>query len=209
MKFDWQRFCTEHQIHFVTSGPNTGRGRISVKCPWCGESDPSEHMGLSVAIENPVWGCLRNPEHRGANPRRLVQRLLRCSFNQAVSIVEAQNRIVPDDFDTFLLSQKPRQEAAKVTFEIPRPKEFRDFEKLSKYTMRFLEYVGEDKGFGKDAITVCKTYELYYALTGDFAWRIIVPVYDLDKKVRNWVGRAIHPDASLRYRTNAASRKDL
>lgn len=210
MKFDWLTFCNQNQIHYVTSGPNTGRNNISVKCPWCGDADPSQHLGLSLDVNNPVWGCLRNPQHRGANPRRLVQRLLRCSFEAAVNLVKAQNIALPDDFDT-LLTTRAGVETVAVTTPTPfvRPKEFRDFDTLSRYTMRFVDYIAEERGFGEDALAVCKQYGLWYALTGDYAWRIITPVYDVDQQLRNWVGRAVQQDAVLRYRNATESDKTL
>ena len=56
---------------------------------------------------------------------------------------------------------------------------------------------------------VCKLYVLRYALTGDYAWRIIAPVFDTEQNLRNWIGRAIHKDAQLRYRNAVNSGKTL
>lgn len=208
MRFDWKKFCDQHRIPYLTRGPNTGRNHISIHCVFCGDADPSEHMGLSLDIQKPVWGCLRNPQHRGGNPRRLVQRLLQCSYEQALSIIATHDVTVPDEFDTLL--QKQEQPAA-TTFPSPLvfPKEFRDFKTLSRYTSKFLDYVARGRGFGADADNVCRMYELRYALTGDYAWRIIIPVYDTNGQLRNWVGRAIHEGAELRYRNAVNSGKAL
>ena len=211
MKFDWLKFCNQYHIPYVTSGPNTARGNISVQCPWCGESDPSQHLGLSLKIQNPVWGCFRNPQHRGLAPRRLVQRLLQCSYEQATNIVKLHNTAVPDDFESLIDNnfRDPSLEKPTVIPPVIFPKEFRSFQTISKYSKKFLEYVSSERGFGEDAEEACQTYNLHYALTGDYAWRIIIPVYDDKGVLRNWVGRAISPNTSLRYKNLAGTGKDL
>lgn len=208
MKFDWLKFCTQYHITFVTAGPNTSRGDASIKCPWCGNSDPSEHLGLSLDAKNPVWGCLRNPQHRGRDPRRLVQRLLQCSYQQAVSVVKEQDVAVPDEFDT--LNTPLKDTELKLVPELIFPKEFRCFDAPGKaqYAGRFLDYVAE-RGFGADAAKVCAQYGLRYALTGEQAWRIITPIYDDNGKLQNWTGRAIGKEATLRYKNASNSGKGL
>ncbi len=74
-RFDWLSFIKAHKIPYVTSGPNTAKNHISIKCCWCGNDDPSEHLGLSLNENAPAWGCLRNQKHRGQNVMFLVQKL--------------------------------------------------------------------------------------------------------------------------------------
>ena len=213
MKFDWRRFCTDNKVPYVTSGPNTGRDHISVKCPYCGPSDPSEHMGLSTVIDNAAWGCLRNAAHRGRNPRRLVQRLLGCAFNAACALVEGQQSRNVDELDDALA----RLNAPKELFEaqadhnesFDMPKEFRKM-RLSptdRNVQRFVSYVAK-RGFDSDAYDVCKQYDLPYALYGDYAWRLIFPIY-FEGELRSWTGRDIREAARLRYRTKEESGKYL
>jgi hypothetical protein len=209
VRFDWLKFCTQHHIPFVTSGPNTARGGISIQCPWCGQSDPSQHMGLSQDTKNPVWGCLRNPQHRGRDPRRLVQILLRCSYQQALSIVKEHNVTVPDEFDTLTSTAQTSTQPKPIT-ELSFPKEFRRFNvpENSRYAGRFLDYIAQ-RGFGDNAREVCEKYGLRYALTGDQAWRIIIPIYDADGRLKNWTGRAIGANVTLRYKNAVDSGKGL
>ena len=210
MRFDWQKFCTEYRIPFVTRGHNVGRGNVAIRCPYCGEADPSEHLGLSLDVKNPAWGCLRNPQHRGRDPRRLVQTLLHCGYQQALSIVQSYNTAVPDDFDAMVENNPPFVRPQKPAEELFFPKAFKPLANAqSKYAEQFLNYVAGNRGFGQDVIKVCEQYQLHYALTGDQAWRLVIPIYDGEGVLRNWTGRAIHNSASLRYKNASDSGKGL
>lgn len=211
VQFDWLKFCTQHKIDFVTAGANTARGHISIGCPWCGAADPSHHLGLRLGVRNPVWGCLRDPRHRGRDPRRLVQRLLACTYQQALHIVEQHNVTVPDEFEVLNFTQNPPQVhlQQQSTQQTHTPKEFREFSSPSRHREKFLDYVSRVRGFGDDAEEVCGLYELRYALMGEYAWRIIAPVHNVRGELMNWVGRAIHKTATLRYRNTTASNKDI
>src|SRR5437773_2381680 len=99
---NWEKLLSNNGIEYVTSGSNTKRGEISVKCPFCGDDDPSEHMGISLTKD--VWGCHRNAQHRGKNLRRLISALLGCSSSQAAIIVQQYNQSDPDDLEVALQS---------------------------------------------------------------------------------------------------------
>ena len=210
--FDWVRFVRDHNIPFVTSGPNTAQGHISIKCPYCGSSDPSQHMGLSKDTSAPVWGCLRNSGHRGRNPRRLVQRLLGVSFGAASALVEETQKVNVDALDVAIRALSPhdplyRAQNRKRT-AVSFPKTFRKFEgRVSdRYSMQFLNYVA-GRGFGQDSLDVCQHYDLRYAMTGDYAYRVIFPVY-FEGELFSWTGRTIG-SAIPRYMTMADSGKEL
>ena len=94
---DWIRLFEANNIPWVSRGPNTKRGEVSIKCPWCGEDDPSEHLGISLDKEN--WGCLRSIRHRGRRPYALVQALLGCSYAQARIIVDQYSTSDPETFE--------------------------------------------------------------------------------------------------------------
>lgn len=207
MRFDWHRFCTAHHIPFVTSGPNTSRGDISVKCPWCGSADPSEHLGLHLDTNNPVWGCLRNSRHRGRSPVYLVAKLLRISFGAATELVE-QSVPPVDDFDAVVELLRGGDEIPqKSTYKskVRYPEEFRRLID-GTYGQRFIDYLAF-RGF-HDAAFVAATYDLFYSLTGDFAWRLIFPVQE-DNELIGWTGRDIRKGAKLRYRASDNLGKDV
>src|SRR5688572_2948962 len=90
---DWVEFFKANMIDYVTRGPNTKRGEVSVNCPWCAGDDPSHHLGINLT--KAAYGCLRNPEHRGKRPAGLIAALLGCSFSQAL-IIEKQYTAAAD-----------------------------------------------------------------------------------------------------------------
>ena len=45
----------QKKIPYVTTGPNVARGHFAIKCPFCGEADPSEHLGIEESTGR--WGC--------------------------------------------------------------------------------------------------------------------------------------------------------
>src|SRR5271166_3036315 len=59
-------------IHFVTAGSNVAAHHINIKCPWCSH-DPSEHLGID--LRTGMWGCWRDPAHRGRSLNRLLYKL--------------------------------------------------------------------------------------------------------------------------------------
>src|ERR1700690_250170 len=99
---DWIRFLDENNIHYVTRGPNTKRGEVSVHCPMCGDEDPSEHLGINLQTEK--WGCLRDQSHRGKSARTLIKAMLGCSSPQAGLIVRQYSHSDPDSLESALLT---------------------------------------------------------------------------------------------------------
>ncbi len=200
MAFDWFNFLRRERIFFITEGKNVKRGNINTKCPMCGSQDPSEHMGMDLRTGE--WGCWRDPEHRGIDPTRLIQAFLRCSFDHAKSIAEEE--VIADDVPVEDLLKR-------IQADDPTPPRPRARIEVVKYPpdikpiaaegarARFLDYLAEDRGFGKDAWEVTKKYDLMCALTGDFAHRLIIPFY-FEHSLVGWTGRAI-AEAKNRYRS--------
>lgn len=187
---DWVAFLEANHIGYVTSGPNTRRGQISVKCPWCNEADPSEH--LSIALDKDAFGCWRDPSHAGRKPYSLVAALLGCSFSQARLIVAQFTAADPADFDAVLkaLGAEPQaQGQADLPVTVLAP-EFRPIIP-SGLAKRFWQYL-ENRGFD-DVGALVEQYDLYCCHNGRWKDRIIIPVYQPDGKLAGWTGRAIQP----------------
>jgi len=192
---EWVAFLTENHIPFVTRGPNTKRGELSVKCPWCGVDDPSEHLGINLTTG--YWGCHRNQQHRGKSVFYLIKGLLGCSYAQAKLIVKQYGAGDPETLEQALtaLTEAPKApEAAPGPLTMPH--EFRLITENGS-GMRFFNYI-RNRGFPRPE-KVAHVYNLRYCTTGRWKDRIIVPVYQRGKLIA-WTGRAIsRSPAAARY----------
>ena len=202
---DWVALLDDHHIPYVTRGPNTKKGEVSVKCPYCGEDDPSEHLGINLTAEN--WGCHRSAEHRGHSPSRLIAALLGCSSAQAKLIAAQYSKADPETFDqavAVLTGISEPLKAAKGHSELTLPDDFRAIKRKGT-TARFWNYL-ESRGFD-DVADLCFQYDLKCALTGDYKDRIIIPFYERNKLI-GWTGRAIQtPINAPRYLSSSGAVK--
>lgn len=191
---NWLEFFEANRIDYATRGPNTKRGEISIRCPFCGEDDPSEHMGISLTAEN--WGCLRNAAHRGHKPERLVANILGCSYHQAALVVAQYSHADPSSLDGLpelpLTSGHPRP-ATRPPEEVPSLRPI----KPTGLTGKFWRYL-EGRGFSAVS-EVLALYGLQACLTGKYKDRIIIPFCQEGLRVA-WTGRAIvDPKVAPRY----------
>lgn len=191
--FDWVNFLSSRGIPFVTKSPNLPRrDLVAIQCPWCGAADPSQHL----AIGEPGYRCLRNPDHRGRNPARLVQVLAHCSWPEALAITGARTVSVSDNLlERVKRSLDPPEKPNPVPLKLP--KAFRPFRQLpsAKPYIRYLRKRGfpllED---------LTPRYDLHYCTSGAFKGRVIFPVYSNGNLV-SWTGRTISPRIALRYKS--------
>jgi hypothetical protein len=192
---DWVQLLDDNSIPFVSRGPNTKRGEVSVHCPFCGDEDPSEHMG--IALEREVWGCHRNGAHRGKSPYKLVQALLGCSFSQAKLVVSQYSHADPETLDQALLSLNAAPEGPeKAPERLQIPPEFKAVTDTG-LRIRFYNYL-QKRGFD-DPIAVAEAYDLKCCLTGRWKDRLIIPIYQAGELVA-WTGRALsNPHNAPRY----------
>lgn len=178
---DWVGFLNDNQIEYVTRGPNTARDHVSIRCPWCQEDDPSQHLGISLRGEG--WGCLRNGAHRGTSPSRLIAAALGCSYAEA-KIIEAQYSKADPDALLALESTLTPLNSLQGHEEVP------DFWHITRTgsSAKFWTYL-KNRGFDdpKEAI---EQYHLKCCLMGRFKDRLIIPFYR-DHQLIAWTGRAI------------------
>lgn len=205
MRFEWQKFCEARGIRFETSGPRVSKGNINIACPWCGAADKSGHMGLSLDPAKPFYGCLRNADHRGKNPVRLIAKLLHIPLFAAQALVDMEGPRL-DDFDAAIARLRDQGDEAPTKarkVQLDRPREFRELA-AGNYAPRFWDYLARQRGFGDDVDELVCDYELYYAMTGDQAWRLVFPIYSTPDLVDlvGWTGRSIRRGDKLRYLTS-------
>ena len=196
---DWIGLFEANSVEYVTRGPNTKRGEASIQCPFCGDDDPSHHLGVS--LEGEVWGCHRDATHRGKSPIRLIAALLGCSYPQARLIAAQYSAIDPASFDA-LPTLNATSEAPRGKQNLVLPPEFRAI----KAGDRFWLYL-KGRGF-TDPTDVIVKYNLYCAVTGRYKDRILIPFYQWGELI-GWTGRAIQKTVSApRYLSSGPEVKD-
>jgi hypothetical protein len=208
MAFNWEQLLRRYRVEYVTSGPNVAKGFIAVKCPFCGQSDPSEHM--SIDLRGRFWRCWRNPgQHSGASRVRLIKALIRCTEEEARRLAGEDITPAPanDELADSLskLRQSVYSEAPAEKGALTFPREFKPLMSGSPMAQPFIDYL-KQRGYRDSEIEwLAKTYDLRYATIGDFAWRLIIPVCDRAGHLMTWTGRAISKNAEPRYKTLSVS----
>jgi hypothetical protein len=197
-----------YNIEYVDHGNNVAKGNVNVQCPWCGSEDHSQHLGIN--LENGMWGCWRNKAHRGRALFKLLAKLTGMSQQEArratgegaaravqrgdmeravQALGSASGDAVQHIGASVLHLGSTMRKMSKSDHRVP-----------YKIENRFRQYLLRDRGFGKtDIAALVSSYDLHYCVTGDFANRIIIPVYE-NGKLMTYLGRSIYPAVSLRYR---------
>lgn len=189
--FDWRTFLREYRIPFDLQ---EHRGWGVLRCPFCGTSDRGhDNMGVSLDPRNPGWTCWRSKQHRGHDPTRLIQKLLGCNKISALAIIQASvARIEPQAISA------PAPVESRPT-ELRWPDNIRPLDHLDPLTQPFFAYL-ERRGFTLP-LQVAERYGLRYCLTGPYAWRLVIPIYDEQDTLVTWTGRDVRGDAKNKYKS--------
>jgi hypothetical protein len=194
---NWLQFFQDQNVEFTTTGKNTSRGWVSVKCPWCG-NDPSKHLGINLTTNG--YSCWRDASHKGTKPVWLVSELLSCSQAQAKQLVDLYTVADPDDFNVSVGFKTTPEGILTVAL----PDEFKAIKK-GTVTHKFWEYLYEREFIPVDMCI--SAFDLCCSLTGAYKGRLIIPVYHNGRLV-GWQGRAIK-DTEVRYKTSSPSVKKV
>ena len=198
MTFNWVPFLEDHNISYVTEGSNVARNHVNIRCPICGDSDPSEHMGLSLTTA--YWGCWRNKRHRGRQPQQLIMRLLNCSFENADDIVAGTRELSSFSqlAEKFKMALAPSQQETEPRAALEFPREHRLLRSVG-LGRHYVRYMVNRRGFSLDDIPLLrKQYRLRYCAHGRDKGRIIFPIY-FGGALVCWTGRTISHHAKVRY----------
>lgn len=191
------RFLNDHNIPYVTHGPNVGRGEIGIKCPFCGVADPSEH--LSWNPNNGYWICRRNPsKHYGRKPHRLIIHLINCSYEQADLIAGGGQELTATIKSSLLKRLSGEKKFIPKSEPLVMPKEFRPLttKGIGRY---FTDYLIDKRGFRpRDIPALVEEYDLRFCTTGNWRNRLIFPLY-FERQLVCWTGRSIASKVAIRY----------
>jgi len=200
---NWRRVLEDNGIPYIERGKNVKKGELNIACPFCGSSDPSQHLGLNQ--EHGWWACWRNDNHRGRSPVRLLVKLLNVSYFKAREITGLGTDYVdPDGFDAVVSRLKGETSSNRQSVNAVEAFYSHQFFPLwldcNKYTVqKFHSYLINVRGFDAgDVEELSYSYLLHGCLSEEFTSRLIIP-YIHKHTLTQWTGRAIG-DASLRYR---------
>lgn len=175
---NWQQFFEDNHIEYVTRSPNLSRDWLGLRCPWCGDDDPSQHLGCHPSGS---WSCWRDSTHKGAKPDYLISALLGVTKAQGRLLALAYGASTPDQFDAPAApvgASQGNPPAAIVDLAQFMPIQH------GKLTHKFWEYL-KNRGFD-DPDAVIHKYNLKASLSGRWSGRLIIPVNDV-----GWQGRAL------------------
>ena len=194
---DFEYFLTQHSIEFVTSGPNVAYGHINIRCPFCGVSDPSHHMGIN--LETGAWGCWRDASHRGFRPHRLVKAVLQCSWAKVEELcgtLQAPDRSgLGEVLDQ--LSQPRHTTTTSSNTSYTLPSELKPMMPKKYQTHRLAWVYLKQRGLTP---TMVAERDVHFAVYGKWACRVVFPIRTVGGTLRSWVGRTVS-DGLPRYLT--------
>ncbi len=193
----------QHNISYVTTGPNASRGHVNIRCPWCGADDPSQHLGVS--LKGYGYSCWRNERHCGRSEAVLIQALLHCSLSEAEMLSGGQRELPADNDFGGELRRKLNVEDERLStrkHKLELPCGFKSLLSKSIFAKQFRDYLVRERHYRDNQLAwLAEVYSLHYAIRGRFAYRIIIPFYDRVGQVVSWTGRSIVPDDPMRYLT--------
>jgi len=171
-EFNIREYLNSRGVPFFTEGGNTSESWISLQCPFC--ADRSNHMGINE--DGDFFSCWICKEK--GSIAKLVMKLERCSWDRARAITGI---IIPKGMKI--------KQPGKVCILPPEAGDLTDLHK---------SYLKVDRGF--DPNEIIRKYGITgTGPTGDFAYRIIIPVY-YRKKLVSFTGRDITGKQTLRYK---------
>lgn len=191
MEFDWPRFLDRYQISYITEGKNVRKGQIAIRCPWCGNSDKSQHCNIDPVKNR--FSCWRNKSHRG-KAERLIVALSGCTWAEAKELVN-DNSLVSDINFNDLIQQANLLTKVNKYVKAPILPVSHDF---IEPTQGYRDYIENRRYAEHDIDKVIDRYQLKCARDGEWKWRLIIP-FIVDGHWVGWTGRAISPTAYLRY----------
>jgi len=195
----------KYNIEFVDHGTNVAKGNVNIQCPWCGEADHSQHLGINIATG--MWGCWRNAKHRGRKLSRLLIKLTGLSTAEARRVCgEGTDRAMQrGDLENAVQGLTEGETAA----ETPAPRTIRmdpyarPLTADGRMQLRAIDYLVRERGFLRQHIgRLVQRYQINFAVSGDFADRIIFPVKEKGI-LQTYLGRSISRKYALRYKALA------
>jgi hypothetical protein len=155
---------------------------------------------MGINLHNGFWCCWRDQRaHSGRRPHRLVMALLGCSYERAIALIGESAPVGEIDGALRQLGVISRQHRTRQRSGLTMPKEFHLIDD-SRLMLPFRHYLSGRQFRDRDLMRLANRYRLRGCFWGEFAYRLIVPVYMADEQLVTWTGRAIGR-SRFRYRS--------
>jgi hypothetical protein len=187
----------QQRVPYTTTGPNVAKEHFNIQCPFCGEADPSKHLGIHLVSGK--WGCWRDADHRGSRPHRLLRAIFGWSQAEIQPWVSDQmlvDRTTMDEVIALLQDGEITPNVAPVqTYTLPDEFKLLDDRPTTRPYVTYLQKRGV---VGWD---IYREFHLGYAPLGQWSHRILLPIYNEEGVLQTMTGRAIGSMSHLRYLT--------
>lgn len=166
--FDLETFAAVYRIDVHYPGEkNVSNGWLNINCPFC-LHDKSWHLGMNTS--SGAWSCWKCGHKSG--PQKVVQALLRVSYNEACSIVDKYQRA---GAITGFISKN----TINTEFKLPEDVQLG----LNKRARQYLQNRGFDPDYIIQEFKVCQGSR-FTSLSG----RIVIPIIQ-NRQTVNYVAR--------------------
>lgn len=189
------QLLNDYGIDYALAGKNISKEAVAgINCPFCGD-DEGKHLG----IMEKYYTCWRNPAHRGSVPY-LFSKLLGISFTEAKLLFEknyVEDDFLLDNYKNLWYNISTKLEEVKMggVQSLELDKRFKKIDQ-SIFGRIFWNYL-YGRGFD-DIPQLVEKYNLHYTIRGDWAYRVIFPIY-MESKLVSWIGRSVDKNVELRY----------
>jgi len=176
------KILDHYTIPYAMHGGNISAKCIGVDCPFCG--DTGQHCGIFIDGGN--YSCWRCSE--AGSFYKLLSEILGISFAEYDKLLHSIIAVQP----VVKVEEPPKVEEIKPVIL---PKEFKPItEHVPLFVITFLDN-------RRISLETCTKYNLGYCQFGEYAQRIIIPIY-INNELVAFQARAAVDHASLRYKTS-------
>jgi hypothetical protein len=179
------------------SGDNVGPNDIAISCLWC--DDPSYHLTIhrTKGYLN-CWRCqfdeykVRNKKGWGPSFKNLIKEIEGCSWSKAKEIWKDIGGDTAEGEEWNLVKEEQKKicefPSGCYPFGDPGP-----FVGIRDYAYAYLK----GRGFSRYHV---EKYNLQFTAIGYYEHRIIIPIYNKEGKLANWLGRKFINSKEGRYK---------
>jgi len=179
-------------ILYKTSGKNIGTKALAgLNCPFCGD-DNGYHLGILDFKGTYFYKCWKNSSHTGSLPYLFSKLLNKSQEECRILLTFDDNNVILFQDEEQVIEERILGGVDDLQFN----EEFKNITNIGVYS-NFYNYLF-NRGY-TDIEKLCNRYQLKCTVIGEWAYRIIIPIF-YEGKLVSWTGRSILKNPYLRYK---------